>query len=139
MKAGFRTKEVNHLRNQLQLFVAREICNRIDRAFESNAAIARLENDALVGARFNAHARAQRKRKIYGRRAGMKKIQRPDVNRAACQIDARRSRGFDNHQLLCFVLGTLCFVKYKVRSTKYEVHSLLLQMNLLTYLIFEFL
>ena len=90
MKAGFRPEEVDHLRDQLEFFVARQIVDLIDGSLDQNLSISRFQDDVPVTARFDAHARAQRKREIDGRRAGMKQIQRPDVNGAARQIATRR-------------------------------------------------
>ena len=87
MKTRPWTKEMNHLGNEFELFVARQFVDAIDRRFQAHAAVARLEDDSLVSACFDPHARAQRQREVDRSRAGMKKIKRPDVDGAARQID----------------------------------------------------
>src|SRR2546425_13262286 len=99
MKPGLGPEEVHHLRNQFQLFVSREVSDAIERALQTNAAVARLKNYSIIVARFDAHTRAQRKRKINGRSAGVKQIQRPDVDGAPREIDTGWGGGFDDHGL----------------------------------------
>src|SRR5690242_6452968 len=99
MKTDLGTKKVDHLRNQLEPGIVREFIDTIDCGFNATPAITGFQNDPLVVASFEAHARAQREREIDGRSARVKKIKRPDINSAAGQVDARWGRGFDNHEI----------------------------------------
>src|SRR6266849_1306185 len=81
-------KEMNHLGNEFELFVPRQFVDVSDRRFQANAAIERFQNDSLVSASLNAHARAQRKREVDRAGAAVEKIKRPYVDGAARQIDA---------------------------------------------------
>ena len=59
VKSGVGSKEMDHLRNQFQFFIAREIAKAIEGALKTNAAIAGLQNDSIIIASFDADAGAQ--------------------------------------------------------------------------------
>ena len=52
MKTRLWAKEMNHLRDEFELFVARQFVNAIDRRFQADAAIKGFKNYSLVSARF---------------------------------------------------------------------------------------
>ena len=54
------------------------------------ASINRTKDDPAVGSRFDFHVCTQADRRVQGRGAFMKYIERPDVDRAAREVDARR-------------------------------------------------
>jgi hypothetical protein len=64
--------------------------HRALRVFGSN-------HDPMIGAGVDASAGAKADGGVDRLRAGMEEIQRPDVDRAARQVDARRRRGLDMH------------------------------------------
>ena len=61
------------------------------------AAVHRAEDDAAVGARFDVGVSAQADRRIQRGCALVKNVERPDIDRAAREIDARRRRGDESH------------------------------------------
>ena len=87
MKTELWSKEMNHLGNEFEPFVTRQLVDAIDRRFQADAAIERFQNDSLVSAGFNPHPRAQRKREVDRGGAGVKKIKRPDVDGPAREVD----------------------------------------------------
>ena len=97
MKTNFWSKEVDHLGHEFELLIIRQIVDPIDRRFDPHAAVARFENDSLVVKGFDAGARAQRQGEIDGRCAGVKKVERPDINGAAGEVGASWCRRFDDH------------------------------------------
>ena len=100
MKPGGWFEEVNQLGDQFETFFANQIFDGGQFGFKSDFAIARFEHDAAVIARFDLAMSAQRSGEIYGRRAGMKEIKRPDVDRAAGKIDAGWCGRFNKHQFI---------------------------------------
>src|SRR5438128_314517 len=99
MKPRLGTEEVNHFRNELQPSIACQLVNAIEGGFDADATIARRQSDAIVVAGFNAHTRAQRQGEVDRGRTGMKKIERPDIDGAAGEIDAGWGRRFNDHFL----------------------------------------
>src|SRR5690349_12001879 len=90
MKTRSRFEKMDQLGNELETFFEQQVFQRGEGRLERNLPITRLENDAAVVSRLDAAARVERKSKIYCRGAGMKKIERPDVNGAARKVDTGR-------------------------------------------------
>ena len=65
--------------------------------FDDGAGVERLDGDPRVGSRLDLRARAKADRGVERLRAGMKEIERPDVDGASGQIDARRCGRPDDH------------------------------------------
>ena len=74
---------MDHLRNQFEPRITCEFVYAIDCGFEAHAAVARLQNDAIIVTSLDAQTGPQRKRKIDGRGAGVEQVKRPDINGAA--------------------------------------------------------
>ena len=90
MKTRAWLKEMHHLGNQLELFVASQFFDAINGRLHPDTAIMRFENNSFIVPRFDAHPRPQRQRKIHGRGQRVKEIYRPDVDGSAGQINSGR-------------------------------------------------
>src|SRR5262245_4784620 len=89
--SGF--EEMDEQRQQAQLASIEQLLPVS--GFDGDTGVFRANDDSLIGARFNAGARSQADRGIERLRAGMKEIERPDVDRTARKIDASRRRSLD--------------------------------------------
>ena len=95
MKTGRRFEEVNQLRDKFETFLANEIFKGGEFSFKSDLAIPRFEHDTTVIARFDLAIGTKGGGEIYCRSPRVKQIERPDVDRAAGKINARRCRSFN--------------------------------------------
>ena len=89
-----RLEEVDQQREQPQLAAVAQLAPVV--GFDRDAGVLGADDDARVG-RGSIRARgAQADRGVERLRAGMEEVERPDVDRAARQIDARRRRRLDD-------------------------------------------
>ena len=97
MKADCGLEEMHQLRDQLKPFFAYQIGNAGQIRLKRQPAVARFKDHAVIVARLNAATCIQRDAEVHRRRAGMKQVQRPNINRPARQINPRRRNGLDKH------------------------------------------
>src|ERR1044072_9090206 len=97
MKPGRWFEEVDELRDQFEPFFLQEVFDCGKMRLKRGFSIARLEHDASIVDRLDPNASIKRKGKVNGGGAGMEQIKRPDVDRAARQVDSGRCSGFDDH------------------------------------------
>src|ERR1044072_3923896 len=97
MEAGGWFEKSTQFRNQFESFFKDEIFDGCQVGFKCDFAIARLEYDLAIVARLDLAMCPQRSCEIDCGGAQMKKIERPDIDRAAGKIDARRSRRLNKH------------------------------------------
>jgi hypothetical protein len=87
MKSGGGFEKVYQLGNQLQALLACQVFDGRQLCFKRYFAIARLQHNATVLAGLYRAMSAQRGGEVDRGGAGMKEIQRPDVDGAAGEID----------------------------------------------------
>ena len=100
VKAGLGLEEVDELRDEFQPLLARELFDVGEARLEGDAAVARLKDDLVVGARLDAAARVERDGEVDGGRAGVEEVERPDVDGAPGQVYPRRGGCFDDHEFV---------------------------------------
>ena len=88
---------MGQLGQQRQRFVVAQL---IERQVHLLVGVFRHQLDALVGPRLDPGARPEADRRVERLRAGVKEIERPDVDGAAGQIDSCRSRRRDTHDAI---------------------------------------
>ena len=121
MKTALGPEEVDHLRNQFEPFVVRQLIHPIESRFETDSAIARLQDQAIIVARFDARVRAQREGKVDGHGAGMEQVEGPDVDGAAGKIGAGRSRRFNDHFDYSKLIDSGLSELFELANFKFEI------------------